>query len=133
MLQRIFGKRSENVGVRGENASVHFLQKNGYKIIARNWYNRTGKRLGEIDIIALDKKTKEFVFVEVKTRVASNGDDLFPEEQIVPQKLHKLQKAVECYIKENDLWDKMWRFDAVAVVFKDKSKDEITHIKNIFF
>ncbi|HUW43738.1 MAG TPA: YraN family protein [Bacillota bacterium] len=40
-----------------------YLQNSHYKIIQRNFQ----RRWGEIDIIAKDKKTKELVFVEVKT------------------------------------------------------------------
>lgn len=127
-------KKELSVGECGEDIAVRFLKKNGYKIIARNWFNTTGRRIGEIDIIALDKKTKEMVFVEVKTRVLNNDENIvLPQEQIVPAKLHKLQKAAECYIKENDLWNERWRFDALAVILRNRSMVEITHIKSIFF
>ena len=48
-----FGKKSESL-------AAWYLKKNGYKIIEQNY--RTA--LGEIDIIAKEKKT--IVFVEVK-------------------------------------------------------------------
>ena len=48
-----YGKDSESIAVR-------YLKKNGYKILEQNYRNQ----LGEIDIIAKDKKS--LVFVEVK-------------------------------------------------------------------
>jgi len=50
-----YGKESESIAVR-------YLKRNGYKILEQNYRNQ----LGEIDIIAKDKKT--LVFVEVKAR-----------------------------------------------------------------
>ena len=50
----------------GENAAAEFLANLGYEIIETNFENKTGRKLGEIDIIAKDKNT--LVFAEVKTR-----------------------------------------------------------------
>ena len=70
-------------GALGEKAACELLQKQGYKIIDRNF--RT--RYGEIDIIALDfsNKLETLVFVEVKTRW--NLDYGYPEEAVTPRKL----------------------------------------------
>ena len=127
----LFNVKKKSVGERGENLAVKFFKKNGYKIIERNWYNQTGKRLGEIDIIV--EKGRSIVFVEVKTREISGDRDVIPEEQITPVKLQKLQRVAECYIKENDLWDKQWQFDAVSVYMQDGKMVKIDHIENIFF
>ena len=52
-------------GRRGEDLAVAFLLEQGYRILQRNWREKTG----EIDIIA---ETDEFiVFVEVKTRTTA--------------------------------------------------------------
>ena len=127
----MFLKNKKTVGEIGEGCAVKFLKKNGYKIIERNWYNKTGKRLGEIDIIA--KKDEKLVFVEVKTREIGKKSDVIPEEQITPIKLQKLQRASECYIKESDLWESEWQFDAVSVYMSDGNVFKIDHIENIFF
>ncbi|MGL4604400.1 MAG: YraN family protein [Iodobacter sp.] len=50
------------LGVAAENAAVVFLQKQGLKILARNWQCPRG----EIDILAKDGNT--LVFVEVRQR-----------------------------------------------------------------
>ena len=49
-------------GKLGENISVDYLIKNGYKILERNYRNK----IGEIDIIALYDGI--LVFIEVKSR-----------------------------------------------------------------
>ena len=132
-----FGKRKkEKVGVLGEKMAVKFLKKRGYKILERNFQNKKGKRLGEIDIIAKTKNNRneeEIVFVEVKTRVAKKNFENLPEENIRYQKLYKLRKIAEFYIQKNGLWEQSYRFDAVSITLSADFKGvKIKHLKNIF-
>ncbi len=120
------------IGGAGENEAVYFLQKQGYVIIELNWYNKKGKRLGEIDIIAKENNT--IVFVEVKSRTLSEIRDILPEEQVTHAKLKKIQKVSESYIKEKELWNSERRLDIVSVIFiKNSKKIDIKHIKNAFY
>lgn len=129
----IFTKKDINTGQFGESLAVQYLQRKQYKILATNWYNSIGKRLGEIDIIA-QKKDGTIVFVEVKTRVIGSQDQcVLPEEQITVAKIRKLQRIAECYIKEHALWDRSWQFDAVSVLIKDEKLYDLRHLENIFF
>ena len=53
---KLFGPKSTNtIGQRGENIAVNHLKKHGYSIVATNFKNDHGRRLGEIDIIAKEK------------------------------------------------------------------------------
>ncbi len=131
---RIFKLNKNSVGHKGEKIAEKFLRGGGYKIIERNWCNKRGRRIGEIDIIALEIKTDYLVFVEVKTRKVKKDEvDVLPEEQITYSKLNKLNRIAEVYIKENELWDAMWRIDAVSVLVVDGEKNpRIKHIESIF-
>lgn len=55
---------NKEFGALGEKLAAGYLKKNGYKILNKNYKNK----LGEIDIIACDKRY--ILFVEVKTRSA---------------------------------------------------------------
>ena len=68
-LRRLFPKKT--LGQRGEAAAARYLRRRGYKILARS--DRFGP--GELDLVALDRKT--IVFVEVKTR-QSHGRAIRP-------------------------------------------------------
>lgn len=128
----IFRKKllSLSIGARGEKAANAYLQKNGYKILATNFCNKSGRRLGEIDIIAKEKE--EIVFVEVKTRISS-GSSMLPEENISRSKLYKLDKTAAFYLRANNIQDAPYRFDAIAlVVDQDENSAHLKHIKNIF-
>lgn len=130
MFNRLFKNKSAsyNFGMSGEDVAVKYLKGKSYKIVERNYKNKNGRQLGEIDIIA--KKDGEIFFVEVKTR--TNGDDILPEQNINQRKLYKLSKIAQYYIKQNKLWDANYHFDAISVNLIDK-KAEIRHLKDIFF
>jgi len=120
-----------NTGSLGEKLGCRYLQEKGYKILATNYCNTTGRRLGEIDIIA--QKGKELVFVEVKTRLGGSGDILLPEAGITRSKLHKLERIVACYLFEKKCQSMPYHFDALAIVYdKEKKKAFIRHLEHIF-
>jgi putative endonuclease len=119
-------------GMSGEEMAVKYLKDKGYKILERNYKNRSGRQLGEIDIVA--EKGKEIFFVEVKTRTAENIENILPEQNINPGKLRKLSKIAQYYIKDRKLWDLAYHFDAVSVLIEANSqKTEIKHLQDIFF
>jgi len=124
----------KSVGTLGEETAAKYLKKQGYKILEMNYKNPFGYRLGELDIIAKDGK--EIVFVEVKTRVAENLEQLnvLPEEQITRSKLHKLERIASCYLNAKKLKSSPYHFDAVSVWLSENLKEaKIKHIENIFF
>lgn len=106
---------TKNKGDYFENKAVDFLQSNGFIIIDRNYY---AKKLGEIDIIACKNDT--YHFVEVKS-----GESFEAVYNITPQKLYKLTRSVEFYLKEKHL-DVAFCID--AVIF---AGEELEYLENI--
>ena len=98
---------SRKKGNLAEDRASEFLVENGFSIIERNFYSR----FGEIDIIA----TKESVlhFIEVK----SGLDYESAIQNITPQKLSRLIKTGNVYLKKNKL-DVDFVYDAVIVTPK---------------
>jgi putative endonuclease len=118
-------------GEAGEKISAKYLEKKGYKILEFNFCNLKGRRLGEIDIIAKDGDC--LVFVEVKTRKIETFGKKLPEESIGRQKLHKLNKIAQFYLRQKKLLDKNWRFDAVSVWLSlDQKEAKVKHLESIF-
>lgn len=119
------------LGERGEDEAVRFLKKNHFTILERNWKNRTGRAIGEVDIIA--KEGAEIVFIEVKTRAGRHNELILPEENITRSKLSRLSRIAEVYMKEKNMGYTPYRFDAVLVIFFEKEEiPEIRHIRSIF-
>lgn len=132
MFEKFFRKTEKRkmVGNLGEDAAAAFLRKNGFRVIDRNYRNRSGRQLGELDIIAEENDT--VVFVEVKSRECRCGETIFPEENITFEKLRKLSKIAELWLREQGCIEKRYRFDAVTVLFSGIREPEIRHIRNIF-
>lgn len=110
-------------GAWGEQKALEYLQKKGYKILAKNWFH--GHE--EIDIIA--KHGTMLVIVEVKTRTSDAFGN--PEDFLSRAQQRRLINAADAYIIENDL-DIDVRFDVIGVVF-DRHPPEIIHIDDAFY
>jgi putative endonuclease len=117
-------RQNIEVGKRGEDEVVKFLQKQGHKIVQRNYKNK----LGEMDIIAKDGKT--LCFIEVKTR--TNLHFGYPQEAITRQKQKKLNRVALSYLKQYNLLNFPARFDIASVMLHNQNKSEIEIIKNAF-
>jgi putative endonuclease len=111
------------LGKLGEELSVAFLQKNGYKILETNWVFQKA----EIDIIA--QKENILVVVEVKTR--SSADFGSPQDFVKPSKIQLLVKAINEYVLVNDL-DLDIRFDIIALTKEGKGFN-IEHLEDAFY
>ncbi|MFZ1736204.1 MAG: YraN family protein [Candidatus Moraniibacteriota bacterium] len=125
----IFQDKHDSIGKKGENIAATYLKKKGFKILEMNYINPKGKQLGEIDIIA--QKEDILVFVEVKTR-RGETNKVFPEDNLTPSKLHKLEKIATHYIQSHHLQDKSYHFDAITVLFDEKQTAVIRHFEHIF-
>ncbi|MCX5712283.1 MAG: YraN family protein [Candidatus Omnitrophica bacterium] len=102
-----------------------FLKKLGYRILFSNYRCR----LGEIDIIARDKKT--ICFIEVKTR--SGREFGLPQESVTRQKQKKLIRLALAFLKDKNLFEQSARFDVVSIVSaQDDFAPEIEVFKNAF-
>lgn len=113
-----------DIGNKGENLACKFLQKNGYKILERNYRIRGG----EIDIVAKDGET--LVFIEVKTRYSH--DYGLPKESMTLWKIKALLKTARFYVQKINWGWKEYRLDFVGVDFaQNPEKSEIELIKNI--
>lgn len=111
-----------NLGRKGEEISVGFLQEKGYQILKRNY--RYGHK--EIDIVARDKST--VVFVEVKAGRSKKFGEPFEKVNAVKQK--KLVQVAKAFIQENEIKNCDFRFDVISLDLKGDKK--IEHIENAF-
>ena len=103
----------------GEYLAKQFLIKQKYKILHTNFKTN----IGEIDIVAKDKKT--IVFVEVKAKSTLSFG--YPREMVTQSKQQKILMVAQQYQKRYDLFDAPCRFDVIEIL-----DEKITHIKNAF-
>jgi len=111
------------LGRQGEDAAAKFLKRQGMKVVERNL--RTP--VGEIDLIATDKKI--LAFVEVKTRRGNAFGS--PAEAVGPHKQNQIVRAAQWYLTENPSRKLQPRFDVIAVNVQGDDF-QIEHIPNAF-
>lgn len=109
-------------GAMGEILAARFLRNKGYVICSSNFRCR----MGEIDIIASDKRY--LVFVEVKTRRADSR--YLPREAVTITKQRKLLQTAAMYLSRFPT-DLQPRFDVVEVVTAADDSMEIVEINHI--
>lgn len=113
--------RKREIGDFGEEITSKYLEKNGYKILDRNY----SKPFGEIDIIAI--KGDVISFVEVKTR--KSDDFAYAAEAVDFYKQERIKRASQAFLMERKLTDFLISFD-ISEVYLDTRK--INYIENAF-
>lgn len=108
---------TRSIGKEYEDKACAFLEKEGMRIIERNY----AVKFGEIDIIA--READELVFVEVKYRKNRNCGGA--EYAITKAKQNRIRKTAQCYmISKGCKPSAFCRFDAVLI-----DGEEIKHIR----
>ena len=105
------------LGRLGEAETAEYLRRRGCEILAMNY--RT--RLGEIDVIAADRRY--VLFVEVKLR--KNADFAQAREFVTPRKQRRIILAAESWLQENGT-ERQPRFDVAEVYAPRGGAGEIT-------
>jgi putative endonuclease len=94
-------------GKEGEKAAVKFLKKRGYRIIEKNYHNKSG----EIDIIG--EQDQVLVFIEVKSRAGTEYGD--PLEAVTPYKQRKIGQVARGFMAQHRIENRDCRFDVVGI------------------
>lgn len=113
---------NREVGNKGEDLAVSYLENKKYIILHRNYQIRSG----EIDIIAYDKDV--LVCIEVKTR--NNTRYGYAYESVDYRKQKKIIKTSLHYLNKNKIKDTQLRYDIIEVYLKENNR--INHIENAF-
>lgn len=108
----------------GEEEAVRYLKRCGLKIIARNY--RTP--VGEIDIIAREKK--QLVFVEVKARRSRSFGA--PQEAVGLRKQRQIIRTAQWFLSEKKTDKLQPRFDVIGVMPGTDGKAQIEHLSDAF-
>ncbi|BDX02605.1 MAG: YraN family protein [Marinomonas sp.] len=116
-------KVSKNNGQKAEQVAEKHLLKEGLRFIERNFFCR----MGEIDLIFLDKDT--YVFIEVRYRAnAMHGS---AAESLSTAKLKKVRNSAALWLQKNSKEHHASRFD--AILFDEKiDSQHLTWLKAVF-
>lgn len=101
------GENTRKVGARYEAQAAVFLEKQGYRILEKNYRCR----IGEIDLVACDGAY--LVFVEVKYRKNNKKGGAAAAVSAAKQKT--ISRVADYYMKVHGIYaDQSVRFDVVA-------------------
>lgn len=124
--------KKRETGDKGEELSTTFLMKQGFKIIARNYW----KPWGEIDIIA--QKGTCLHFVEIKTVIRNlatlkDNEEYSPFDNITFDKKRRMSSAIKSFLSENrQFTDADWQADVIAVYLdRNSSEHKIDFLEDI--
>ena len=99
--------RRIRTGRQGQDLAAGYLERAGYRIIARNYRCL----FGEMDLVARDGAA--IVFIEVKSRKSDRFGP--PQSSVGPKKQKKMSQIALHYLEQNQLHACEARFDVVAV------------------
>lgn len=120
------------LGDLGEKIAAEFLIRRGIEVVDRNYL----RKWGEIDIVA--RKAGIMRFIEVKSvscerlDVVTHGTSGYrPEDNVHPQKLKRLSRAIQTYLLEKNL-ECEWQLDVITVRMDEKNrKARVEMIENV--
>ena len=113
------------LGQRGELIAKEYLLKNNYKILAANY--KSGYQ--EIDIIT--KKNKEYIFIEVKTRLKNS--ESINENPLAKHQVKNLKIAILNYAHENKINLELIHLDLIIILVDSaKKRAELKHYRDVF-
>lgn len=110
-------------GKKAEELAAEYLQKNGYKILVRNFRYQKA----ELDLVA--EKDSLIVVVEVKAR----STDVFnlPQEAVNKRKIKFIVSAANYFMEEYNKNQEV-RFDIISVLPDENKNLMIEHITDAF-
>jgi putative endonuclease len=98
------------IGNQAEEIALQYLQKYGLTLLDKNYTTR----LGEIDIIMLDKANDTLVFVEVRYR--ANNSFGTSVETVIRSKQQKIIRTALLFLQAQQKYqDFVCRFDVIGI------------------
>ena len=117
----------QQIGVRGEDLACVELERQGMRVLERNWRCR----LGEIDIVAAEAGGNgvTLVFCEVKCRSGLGFGH--PLEAITFAKMRTLRQLAAIWMREHRIKTSTIRLDAIGVVLVPGQEPSLTHVRAV--
>ncbi len=121
--------KAQELGCYAEDIAAEYILSLGWKILERNARNH----FGELDIIAIDTKTRpeELVIVEVRGRTIGKIQGAL--DSIGARKLRVLVRSSMEYVNAIE-WGGFWRIDVIGITFRDREDLqgwELEHVRDI--
>ena len=114
----------DELGRRGEDLAVAYLEQRGLVVLSRNWRCRDG----EIDVVLTD--AHRLVVCEVKTRSGTRYGE--PAEAVTSRKARRIRRVARAWLAAHHVrWCEV-RFDVVAVLAEPGRPVTVQHYEAAF-
>jgi putative endonuclease len=114
----------DELGRRGEDVAVQYLEGQGLTVLARNWRCRHG----ELDVIATD--SARLVVCEVKTRSGTRFGT--GAEAVTGRKAARIRRLARLWLAAHHLpWTEV-RFDVCSVLIEPGAEPVLDHFAGAF-
>jgi putative endonuclease len=114
----------DELGRRGEDEAVRYLEQRGLVVLSRNWRCRDG----ELDVVATD--ADRLVVCEVKTRSSTRFG--LPAEAVDARKAHRIRQLTGAWLAAHHVpWVEV-RYDVVAVLVEPGAQVRVHHYEAAF-
>jgi putative endonuclease len=114
----------DELGRRGEDVAVRYLEQRGLVVLSRNWRCRDG----EIDVVCTD--AERLVVCEVKTRSGTRFGE--PAEAVTDRKAARIRRVTQAWLAAHHVvWCEI-RFDVVAVLAEPGRPVTVQHYRAAF-
>lgn len=115
----------DELGRRGEDVAVQYLQGRGLVVLSRNWRCRDG----ELDVVATDADGG-LVVCEVKTRSGTRFGE--PAEAVGPRKIARIRRVTNAWLAAHHVRWPAVRFDVCAVLIEPGREATLQHYEAAF-
>jgi putative endonuclease len=118
----------DDLGRRGEDVAVEYLQRKGLVVLARNWRCREG----ELDVVATEhgRAGPRLVVCEIKTRSGTRYGE--PAEAVTGRKAQRIRRVTRAWLATHAVpWCEI-RFDVVAIVARPGRPLTLRHYVDAF-
>ena len=114
----------DELGRRGEDEAVQYLERRGLVVLSRNWRCRDG----ELDVVAVEDD--RLVVCEVKTRSGTRFGE--PAEAVTPRKAARIRRVTQAWLAAHHVPWCAIRFDVVAVLMEPDRPTTLQHYEAAF-
>ena len=104
----------KEIGKRGEEIAAEFLERNGLRIVERNYHCRWG----ELDLVAAESDNR-IHFVEVKTRTVTIFGT--PAAAVTYMKQQKIKKTALTWLQSQERYFPGLSFDVIEILVKENT------------
>lgn len=113
-------------GQKGEHYALQYLQKKGYRLVARN----VRYPFGELDLVCIHPR-RGLVIVEVRS--LDRRTKIHPLHTLTASKFRRLKHAITAFLQQNPIYSNYpIHLDAIGILWEKGKPVRLEHVEDAF-